>query len=282
MARPLAAAERAEPTRAPRVRQAPTYEPRLRVFRKCSCGGGESCRCAEEAQTSPDRETVAMLARYAGNSAVAGLVQRDEAKTAKKPSKLDDKAAAIVKAAQDTSVDEEKRAVQLVKSIVSTYFSGDAGLVKKVEWDKGIGGLQAEQVGSGKTAQGTLYVGHSFVQQATERGFARRVLQVDHELEHVRQYRAGMTGNAKQDEREFLAFQREALEPELGGTGKIAHSTRVDVIDGALGYYFCLGEADRKKYADKKDALLAEREKHDGKAGNDKKPLPDSCARAND
>ena len=179
-------------------------------------------------------------------------------------------------------MDEEKRGVQLVQDIVSTYFSGDAGLVKKIAWDRGIGGLQAEEAGSGKTVQGTLYVGHSFLTQATERGFARRVLQVDHELEHVRQYRAGMTGNAKQDEREFLAFQREALEPELEGTGKVAHSTRVDVIDGALGYYFCLNEAGQKKYAAKKQALLDERANHDGKAGNEKKPLPDSCKRAND
>ena len=125
-------------------------------------------------------------------------------------------------------------------------------------------------------------MGHSFLQQTTEQGLSRRVLQVDHELEHVRQHRAGMGGANRQDEREFLAFQREALEPELPGTGRIGHSTRVKVIDGALGYYFCLSEDNQKKYADKKEALLKERPNHDGKAGNDKRDPPTGCERAND
>jgi hypothetical protein len=282
--RPLAAADRAEPTRVPRPRPLPITEPRLRVFRKCSCGGGASCKCSEEAQASPDRETVAMLARYAGNSAVAGLVQRDDTTTKAKPkaSKLDDKAAAIVKKAQDTSVDESTRGVEAVNSIVSTYFAGDAGLVKDVIWKKGQSGLNTESIGKGKEYQGRITVGHSFLQQTTENGFARRVIQVDHELEHVRQHRGGMTGEKQQDEREFLAFQREALEPEFPGTGRIAHATRVDVIDGALGYLYCLTKGQQEKYADKKKALLEEREKHNGKAGNAKTDPPTTCKRAND
>jgi hypothetical protein len=281
-ARPLAAAERAEPTRVPRLRPPQESAPRIRVLRKCACGGGASCKCGDQAQAAPDRETVAMLARYAGNSAVTGLLQRDEAKTAKKSSKLDDKAAAIVKAAQDTSVDESKRGVEAVKSIISTYFSGDAGLVKEVIWKSSQGGLNTESVGKGKDTQGKITVGHSFLQQTTESGISRRVLQVDHELEHVRQHRAGMGGANRQDEREFLAFQREALEPEFAGTGRVGHSTRVKVIDSALGYFYCLSEDNQKKYADKKEALLTEREKHNGKAGNDKTDPPTTCARAND
>jgi hypothetical protein len=278
-ARPLAAAERAEPVRAPRAHPAPASEPRLRVFRKCACGGGASCKCGEETQASPDRETVAMLARSAGNSAVAGLIQRDEAKMPKPP-KLDPDAQKILDAARKDSVDKKERAVQLVKSIISTYFSGDAGLVDEVEWKQGLKGLETGQVGSGKTSKGHIYVGDKFLAQTDERGFARRVIQVDHELEHVRQYRAGMTGDAKQDEREFLAFQREALATPPAGSGRIQHGTRMNLIDGALGYYYCLGKPARQQYEDQKKALLEEREKHNGKGGHDKTDPPTTCSRA--
>jgi hypothetical protein len=252
------------------------------VFRKCACGGGESCKCNEEAQAAPDRETVAMLARSAGNSAVAGLIQRDDkTTTTPKASKLDGKAQAIVTAAQGSG-DEATRGVEAVKSIIDKYFKDDAGLVKDVVWKKSQAGLNTESSGKGKDMQGTITVGHSFLQQTTEKGFARRVLQVDHELEHVRQHRAGMGGEKRQDEREFLAFQREALEKEFEGTGRIAHSTRVDVIDAALGYYYCLVESDQKKHSDKKEALLKERENHNGKAGNAKTDPPTGCSHAND
>lgn len=279
-ARPLAAAERAEPTRAPRARRSPAAEPRLRVFRKCACGGGASCKCGEQAQASPDRETVAMLARFAGNSAVAGLVQRDES-TAKtpKPPKLDEKAQKIVDAAKDTTVDESKRAVAVVQAIVSTYFAGDGAMVDSVVWDSGQKGLHTQSVGSGDKAKGKISVGRYFLQHSDETGFARRVIQVDHELEHVRQYRAGITGSDKSDEREFLAFQREALEAALDGTGRIAHSTRVDLIDGALGYYNCLADAKKTAYKDKQDALLKEREQHNGKGGHPKTEPPTECKR---
>ena len=240
---------------------------------------GASCKCGENAQAAPDRETVAMLARFAGNAAVAGLVQREE--KLPKPPKLDEKAQKIVDAARDTKVGEEKRAVELVKSIITTYFSGDAGLMDKIEWNQSQTGLETGQVGKGKDAKGHMYVGHEFLADTDERLFARRVIQVDHELEHVRQYRAGMTGDAKQDEREFLAFQREALEQELQGTGRVQHGSRINLIDGALGYLYCLGEAAQKKYADKKQALLDEREKHNGKGGHPKTDPPTSCKRAN-
>jgi hypothetical protein len=281
-ARPLAAAERAERPRAPRLHPEVVSEPRLRVFRKCACGGGASCKCNEEAQASPDRETVAMLARYAGNAAVAGLVQRDDAAPRlPKPPKLDEKAQKIVDAARNTKVDEATRGVQLVKSIIDTYFSGDAGLMDKIEWKASQSGLETGQVGKGKDSKGQMTVGHEFLKDTDERLFARRVIQVDHELEHVRQYRGGMTGDAKQDEREFLAFQREALEPELEGTGRVQHGSRINLIDGALGYLYCLSETQQEKYKDKKQALLDERDKHNGKGGHPKTDPPTTCGRAN-
>ena len=218
--RPLAAAERAEPTRALRLRPPPESAPHLRVLRKCACGGGASCKCEEKAQASPDRETVAMLARYAGNSAVAGLVQRDEAKTAKKSSKLDDEGRG----------DRQGRTGHLRRRGQTRRRSGQQhrlDLLLRRRRPRQGGDLEVEpgraqhRVGrQGQGPQGKITVGHSFLQQTTEQGFARRVLQVDHELEHVRQHRAGMGGANRQDEREFLAFQREALEPELAGTGR--------------------------------------------------------------
>lgn len=279
--RPVAVAERADPERAARLRPERETEPRLRVFRKCACGGGANCRCQEEAQAPPSRESVAMLARSAGNTAVSGLIQRDDKTAAPKASsKLDEKAAAIVKDAQDTSVDESKRAVKAVQSILSTYFSGDGAMVDGVVWDADEKkGLHTDSVGTGDKTKGKISVGPYFIQNTNEAGFARRVIQVDHELEHIRQYRAGMTGKNRSDEREFLAFQREALEPEVAGTGRIGHGTRLNLIDGALGYYNCLDDDKKTAYKDKQQALLTEREAHNGKGGHPKTDPPTECKR---
>jgi hypothetical protein len=273
-ASPLAVvAERAGSQRVlrPRANRGAELNVRRLLVQRCVCG--PVCRCSRE---SPgDRVAVAQLARAAGNSAVAGLLQRDEAKSG--GSKLDEKAAPIVKAAQDSSKPIADRAVQLVRSIISTYLSADAGLVKDVKYDQARKGLNTES-SSGATAVGIISVGDKFVEQATERGFARRVIQVDHELEHVRQHRGGgMGGKEHKAEREFLAFHREALEAEFAGTGRIAHATRVDLIDAALGNYYCLSEGDQKKHAGKRDELLEERKKHDGKAGNSPTDPPTAC-----
>lgn len=215
------------------------------------------------------------LQRAVGNRAVTLMIQRDKAAPAKKSSTLDAKAQAIVTAAQDSSKPESDRAVALVRAIINTYFSGDAGLVKGVVWDVNeTGGLNTDS-DHGKDAQGTIRVGPKFLEQATATGFARRVLQVDHELEHVRQHRAGgMSGPKNSNLREFLAHQRGALQEEVPGTGRISHATRINLIDGALTYYYKLSEDQKKLYAAKKQALLDEREKHNGKGGNPKTDPP--------
>jgi len=238
------------------------------------CGPGSDCDCDMEGPV--DRGAVAQLAATAGNAAVVGLLQRQPSGG----SKLDDTAKAIVAAAQDSSKPVAERAVQLVRSIISTYLSGDSGLVKDVKFDDKYKGLNTESQGSKEKTVGVVSVGSKFVEQATERGFARRVIQVDHELEHVRQHRAGMGGGKRKDEREFLAFHREALESEFAGTGKVDHGTRIAVIDAALGNYYCLSDDDRKKYEDKRQGLLAEREKHNGKGGHPSTDPPTACKRS--
>ena len=213
------------------------------------------------------------MQRLAGNAAVLAAVQR--AATVQRKSGLDAGAQAIVTAAQDTKKTVDERAVALVRAILATYFSADAGLVKDVVYDdaRAAGGLNIES-GNGKAAKGTISVGDDFLKQATESGFARRVIQVDHELEHVRQHRAGLGGANRSTLREFLAFSREALQAEFTGTGRISHSTRLRLIDEALRLYFKLGEDDRKTHEGRRKALLEEREKHNGKAGNPRTEPP--------
>lgn len=179
-----------------------------------------------------------------------------------------------MKAAQDTSKGASDRAVALVKTILSTYFAPDAALVKDVVWSESEPGLMTTAA-DGKDATGTISVGSSFLSQTSATGLARRVIQVDHELEHVRQHRTGTMGGPNNSNlREFLAFQREAFEAELPGTGRVSHSTRISLIDEALRRYYKLSGDLQKEHEPKKRALLTERERHNGKGGNDKTDPP--------
>jgi len=120
-------------------------------------------------------------------------------------------------------------------------------------------------------------VGDYFVNNTTKAGFARRVIQVDHELEHIRQHRAGMGGPKTKKLREFLAYHREALAPEPSGTGKVSHATRVDLIDAALKNYFCMSDDQRKEHVGKKDELLKVRADHVEKSHKTFPEPPSSC-----
>jgi hypothetical protein len=57
----------------------------------------------------------------------------------------------------------------------------------------------------------------------------------------------------------------------------MSFSTRLALIDAALGYYYCLSNDDQKAFADKKEALLKRRQEVNGKAGNDPVPEPTKC-----
>jgi Mg-chelatase subunit ChlD len=65
-----------------------------------------------------------------------------------------------------------------------------------------------------------------------------------------------MGGSGRSAEREFLAFLRESLSPELPGTGRMPHATRVALIDGALRNYCQFGAALRTRYQARQSELL--------------------------
>ncbi|MBV9997692.1 MAG: hypothetical protein JO015_01135 [Verrucomicrobia bacterium] len=184
-------------------------------------------------------------------------------------------AEAIVTKAKDTSVPLSDRAVEAVKSIVRQYY--DASLVSDVTYSEAEKGLSTSPVGKGKDLKGKIFVGKYFIEHID--AFAHRVLQVGHELQHVRQQRDGMGGQKNQDKREFLAYYWEGLEPTKDGTGVMSAANRVSIIDAALGYYNCFASDDQKAFADKQTELLNRRKDVDGKHGNAKTDPPTTCKR---
>lgn len=170
---------------------------------------------------------------------------------------LDATAKAIIKDAQDPAYGKHSRAVRTVWSIVKTYYPTDVGLVSSVIFLSTEPGLSTTSVGSPPTIRGIIKVGPNFIDNTTERFFARRVLHVGHELQHIKQWRAGMRGPAYKHEREFLAHYWTATTREFPGTGCMQHATRVGSIDCALGNYHCMSAANQAKYAAWKKNLLA-------------------------
>ena len=103
-------------------------------------------------------------------------------------------------------------------------------------------GLEPQSEGAGATTSGLIRAGRYFVENTDDQLFARRVLQVGYELRHIDQWRAGMVGPARKAEREFLAHFWVATTPEPSGTGCMPHATRVNVIDAALGNFYCMSQ----------------------------------------
>ena len=179
---------------------------------------------------------------------------------------LDDRAQAIVDLAQNQRVPIDERAVQTVRAIIRTYHAGQANLVRDVVYERDEDGLGVTTAPS-RDARGVIAVGSYFVQHTTRAGLSRRVLQVAHELEHVRQHRRGQGGGRRSGLREFLAFLREALEPERTGTGRVSHATRIDLIDQALGLYHQFGADLRATYESDRYRLLEARRHHAARSG---------------
>jgi hypothetical protein len=186
---------------------------------------------------------------------------------------LDDTAKKIIEAAKDSSKAIDQRAINAVNDIVKAYY--DPSLVDSVIYKENAIGLETTPVGKGKDIKGKITVGKDFVDHIDS--FARRVLQVGHELEHVKQQREGMGGHNKSHEREFLAFYWESTQPEKTGTGRVPHATRVDLIDEALRNYYCLPKEDQEKYASKKDELLTLRSSEEHKSGHEHTDPPSTC-----
>lgn len=211
-----------------------------------------------------------------------GLVQRQDKGgdgDKGKSNEVDDTAKKIIAAGKDTKKPVEERAVAAVNAIVKAYY--DPKLVEEVVYQEDLSGLMVSPVKKGSKdseIKGKVSVGKYFIDNIGS--FARRVLQVGHELEHVKQQRAGMGGKAKQSEREFLAFHWEATEPEKAGTGRMSHSTRVALIDEALKNYYCMPEDRIEVHKEKKDALLGLRETEQKASGHDPTSPPDTCSKS--
>jgi hypothetical protein len=191
----------------------------------------------------------------------------------------DSRANTIIAAAQSATVSLQDRAMQVVNDIICAYMPSQAAKVRKILYYAAETGLHTQSVGSGATAQGDICVGDYFVNNTTNAGISRRVLQVAHELEHIDQYRSGMTGGGRSDEREFLAFYDEALADEFIGTGRMADATRRGVIDAAIGYYYCLSTTLQTQYAGRLQSLLTKRQTVNGTAGNAATSPPTACRR---
>jgi hypothetical protein len=204
-----------------------------------------------EAQRSA-RRVMAGGAGLVSSSVPAGTIQRQAAAPPTPPApeavpKKDQAAIDIINFARSQKANPQSGAVETVKRILKQYYPGDAPKVKGVVFndEKAGEGLSTDSIldPDTKTYVGIIYVGTAFFDAVATGGhghFAHRVLQVGHELEHVEQHRQGMVGQGKACEREFLAFAHEALAVEKPGTGFELRSVRVNVIDAAIGYYYCL------------------------------------------
>lgn len=196
---------------------------------------------------------------------------------------LDERARAIIAAASDETVLPEKRAVQVVRSILITYFPADAALVEDIVFVEKTAGLATPPVRPGPaaaTARSKIEVGKTFLSGTTAQNFASRVLQVDHELEHIRQYRRGMGAEADKPLREFLAHRREALEPALPETGSVQHSNRVEHIDEALRNYCLFTPELQARFKSERDELVNARAGHmaTGRVSDKLPKQPPACS----
>jgi hypothetical protein len=207
-------------------------------------------------------------------------LQRQEEPRRPRPAPVDANAQRIIDLAQDTSRPIAERAVAVVQAIIDQYFPSLSSKISQIVYREGEPGLHITSSGRGANITGILEVGRYFVENTTQHHFARRVLQVRHEIEHVEQYRAGMTGASRQDEREFFAFYHEALATELPGTGRLQHSTRVALIDAALGYYYCLSANLQQANTTRRTELLDRRTEAVRRSGrSDLGEAPTTCRR---
>jgi hypothetical protein len=193
------------------------------------------------------------------------------------PNPLDARARAIIAAASDPATGIYGRAVATVWSILRTYYPAETGKVSWVIYSENQPGLLTTRLGAGASARGGITVGRYFLEHTTEPFFARRVLQVGHELRHIDQYRAGMIGHDRQPEREFLAHCWAIFAGERPGTGRMNHSTRVSIIDAALGNLNCLSRALRARYAKEEEMLRAIRTREQAASGRPATLPPTAC-----
>jgi hypothetical protein len=193
---------------------------------------------------------------------------------------LDATARSIIIAAQDATAPIDARARETVRRIIAAYYPSEAAKVSGVQFlDRRIQGLETVSEGTGATTRGMIRIGRDFIEGTNPQFFARRVLQVGHELRHIDQWRAGMRGPALSPEREFLAHAWTALTPELPGTGCMPHATRVRIIDAALGNLNCLAPGDRARHARTAATLVTLRAREEQASGRATTSAPSTCMR---
>ena len=103
------------------------------------------------------------------------------------------------------------------------------------------------------------------------------MLQVGHEIEHIHQWREGLAGGHKVNEREFLAFYHEATLAEKPGTGRMLPGTRLRLIHGALDNYVCMEAGKQKEHAAKQKDLLDKRKGIIDAGTKPEKEVPTTC-----
>jgi hypothetical protein len=194
------------------------------------------------------------------------------------PNPIDTRAQALITLAQDTTVPIEQRASRLINQMLTTYYPADASKFTQVNWKETNPGVTAVCAQAATpTMTCTIEVGRYFVEQTTSAGISRRVLQLGHEIQHVNQHRQGMGGPARRHEREFLAFYWEASAPEAAGTGRMAHTTRVTLIDAAITNYNCFSAAEKTTYNSQYQQLLTLRQTEQTASGRPPTPVPTQC-----
>ncbi|HKI43804.1 MAG TPA: DUF4157 domain-containing protein [Balneolales bacterium] len=231
----------------------------------------ELTHVVQQAQTSP-----AFVQRLTcPETAAPGRVAQTEGRNA-----IDARAERIINRAAEESTPISERATRSISDIICAYFPAQAGLVRNITYHQHDSGLHTTRVGRGRSSRGDIEVGHYFVSHVNRSHIARRVLQVAHELQHIQQYRSGMTGGSRSDEREFLAFHTEALADEVAGTGRMSHSTRLSLVDAALGYFYCLSSDLQHQNETKRQELLTRRHTlvASGRIAAPP-PVPSSCRR---
>jgi|GEM_PF-3946120 len=194
---------------------------------------------------------------------------------------LDENALRIIALAQNSSRSLDVRGPEVVRAIIDQYYPSDSPKVSRIVFQDGEPGLSTTYTGTGASRVGIITVGRNFVENTSRPHFARRIAQVRHEIQHIEQHRAGMAGQGRSEEREFLAFYDEALFRELPHTGRITHSTRVSLIDAALGHYYCLSQQIQADYASRRSDLLTRRTMEARTSGHERElgQPPTGCAR---
>ena len=225
--------------------------------------GGASVGSLAEAEAEQSGQQLASGQRPVIHaSPPPGAIQYQKARPT--PKALDAEAEKIVAVVMPSSSDKrdpQVKAVELVYRIMNKYFPGYADKVSGVGFDNkqaGDGLLVQQVITPDKKIYGFIWVGGKFVDQLIKDKFtfAAHVAKVGHELEHIDQWRSGLTGYDKKDEREFLAHYHESVFKEPAGAGAIYHSTRARHMDVALGLYNCLDAQLQKKYDNIKQELL--------------------------